>query len=90
MLPLEVGKETYAGLQQGALCNFPFVSPRSPSTACVHHKADQRVHTPGLKQRGPRADTTSPNQQLLQAYHFHEKQQVLLHKTQIYSLGLSS
>lgn len=34
---------------------------------------------------GPRADTTAPDQQLLQDYRFHEEQQVLVHKKQIYS-----
>lgn len=29
---------------------------------------------------GPRADTTGPDQQLLWDYHFHEEQQVLIHK----------
>lgn len=38
---------------------------------------------------GPRADITGPDQQLLQDYHFHEEQQVLVHKNQIYSLRLS-
>lgn len=38
---------------------------------------------------GPRADTTGSDQQLLQDYHIHEEQQVLVHKKQIYSLRLS-
>lgn len=37
----------------------------------------------------PRADTTGPDQQLLQDYRFHEEQQVLVHKKQIYSPRLS-
>lgn len=49
MVPLEVGKETYAELQQGAFCNFAVVGPCHPSAACVYHKADQGVCTQGLK-----------------------------------------